>query len=302
MSEITLRQLEYFVAVADAGTVTAAAGTLHLSQSALSMALSDLERALDVQLLVRGRRGVHLTHAGEGVLSDSRRLIAGVADLHDSARDFQESMSGRLVVGCYGTLSPLLLPAVVDAFTRDHPKVDLSIVEGSHELLEAKLRSGVLDVALLYDYGRTYFASERALAAEPLVTSAPYVLLPPDHPLTARKAVMLQQLVDEPLILFDLSPGGEYFLSLFDEAGLKPSVRFRTTSYELVRALVARGLGYAILSQRTKVATSYEGLHYEVRELKGKHPGLTVHAVTLGDVPRTRRTQAFIAQCKRSWA
>ena len=123
MSEITHRQLEYFVAVADAGTVTGAARNLHLSQSALSMALSDLEGALGVQLLVRGRRGVHLTQAGRGVLSDSRRLIAGVADLHNSARDFQESMSGRLVVGCYSTLSPLLLPAVIDAFTTDHPDV-----------------------------------------------------------------------------------------------------------------------------------------------------------------------------------
>lgn len=301
MSEITLRQLDYFVAVADAGSVTAAARSLHLSQSALSMALSDLERALGVQLLVRGRRGVALTQAGRGVLSDSRRLIAGVADLHNSARDFQESMSGRLVVGCYSTLSPLLLPAVIDAFTANHPDVDLSIVEGSHTVLEEQLRSGVLDVALLYDYGRTHFAGERQLAAEPLVTSAPYVLLPPDHPLASRRAVTLQQLANEPLILFDLPPGGEYFLSIFADADLRPRVRFRTTSYELVRSLVARGLGYAILSQRTRVETSYEGLPYEVRELKGKHPGLTVHAVTLGDVQQTRRGQAFVAQCRRSW-
>ena len=189
MSEITHRQLEYFVAVADAGTVTGAARNLHLSQSALSMALSDLEGALGVQLLVRGRRGVHLTQAGRGVLSDSRRLIAGVADLHNSARDFQESMSGRLVVGCYSTLSPPPLPSVIDALTTDHPDVDLSIVEGSHSVLEEQRRGGVLDVALLYDYGRTHFAGERELAAEPLVTSAPYVLLSPDHPLTTRKAM-----------------------------------------------------------------------------------------------------------------
>ena len=131
------------------------------------------------------------------------------------------------------------------------------------------------------------------------MTSAPYVLLSPDHPLTTRKAVTLQQLVDEPLILFDLPPGGEYFLSIFAEADLQPRVRFRTTSYELVRSLVARGLGYSILSQRTRIETSYEGLPYQVRELKGKHPGLTVHAVTLGDVPQTRRAQAFVAQCRK---
>ena len=116
------------------------------------------------------------------------------------------------------------------------------------------------------------------------------------------KTVALQQLAAEPLILFDLPPGGEYFLSIFAEAEVQPRVRFRTTSYELVRSLVARGLGYSILSQRTHIETSYEGLRYEVRELKGKHPGLTVHAVTLGDIPLTRRAQAFVPQCRRSWA
>lgn len=300
MSDLTLRQLEYFVATADAGSVTAAAQRLHLSQSALSTALSDLERNLRVQLFVRGRRGVHLTPVGREVLTDSRRLLAGVVDLHNSAHESQESMSGPLVVGCYTTLSPLLLPPVVAAFTEAHPLVELSFVEGSHDMLEDQLFNGVLDLALLYDYGPTHGHNGRDLHAHPILTSTPYALFAPDHPLASKRTVTLRQLAREPLILFDLPPGAEYFLSLFADIGVRPHVRFGTSSYELVRALVARGLGYSILSQRTVTTTSYEGRAFVTRELSGSIPGLTVQAVTLAAVKPTRRAEAFVAQCSRS--
>jgi len=302
MPELTLRQLEYFIAAADAGTVTAAAERLHLSQSALSMALSDLERAVKVQLFVRDRRGIRLTQVGKEVLTDARRLVAGAADLPNTAAEFQGSMSGSLVVGCYSTLSPLLLPPVLAEFAAAHPGVELSIVEGSQAMLEEQLRSGVLDVALMYDYERTNFTGDRGLVGQPVVTSPPYVLLPEGHALARRKQVTLQSLAEEPLILFNLPPGGEYFLSLFADAGLEPHVRYRTTSYELVRSLVARGLGYSILSQRTRIQVSYEERRFETRDLAGRHPGLTVHAVTLDGMQPTRRARAFIAECRSCWS
>lgn len=302
MPELTLRQLEYFIAAADAGSVTAAAERLHLSQSALSMALSDLERAVKVQLFVRDRRGIRLTPVGKEVLTDARRLVAGVADLPNTAAEFQGSMSGRLVVGCYSTLSPLLLPPVLAEFAAAHPNVELSIVEGSQAMLEEQLRSGVLDLALMYDYERTNFTGDRGLLGQPMVTSPPYVLLPEGHALTRRKRVTLESLAQEPLILFDLPPGGEYFLSLFTDAGLEPRVRYRTMSYELVRSLVARGLGYSILSQRTRIQVSYEERRFETRDLSGKYQGLTVHAVRLDGMQPTRRARAFIEACRNCWS
>jgi DNA-binding transcriptional LysR family regulator len=302
MPEVTLRQLEYFIAAADAGTVTAAADRLHLSQSALSMALSELERAVKVQLLVRDRRGIRLTPVGEEVLSDARRLVAGVADLPNIAAEFQGSMSGRLVVGCYSTLSPLLLPPVLAEFAAAHPDVELSIVEGSQGMLEEQLRSGVVDVALMYDYQRASFTGDRGLLGQPVVTSPPYVLLPEGHSLTRRPEVTLEDLAGEPLILFDLPPGGEYFLSLFTDAGLEARVRYRTQSYELVRSLVARGLGYSILSQRTRIRVSYEDRSFETRDLSGRHPGLTVHAVRLAGTNPTRRARAFVEACQSCWS
>lgn len=301
MTDVTVRQLEYFVATAEAEGVTAAAAGLHLSQSALSMALSDLERTLGVRLLVRHPRGVSLTRAGSQVLADARRLLSGLDDLQNSARDAQESMSGRLVVGCYSTLSPFLLPPVVAEFAEHHPDVDMTFVEGSHDLLEEQLRSGVLDLAILYDYGPDHFGRSSDLSAQPMIASPPYALLPTDHPLAARDEVSLSDLAPEPLILFNLPPGGEYFLSLFAAQGLEPWIRFHTTSYELVRSLVARGLGYAILSQRARSTVSYDGHRYVARELSDEHPGLTVNVVTLATAQPTRRAEEFVVQCRRSW-
>ena len=101
-ARFTLRQLEYFVAVAEAGTVTAAAEQVHLSQSAMSTALADLERVLGVQLLVRHHaRGVTLTPSGEELLISARLLLRQADDLDMSAHSLGEGLEGRVRLGCF---------------------------------------------------------------------------------------------------------------------------------------------------------------------------------------------------------
>lgn len=300
MAVPSIRQLEYFVATAESGSFSAASQRLHVSQSALSMSIADLERTLGVRLFLRQPRGVSLTRAGQDVLVDARRLVTGLSDLQNSARTGQASLAGPLVVGCYSTLAPLVLPRVVTEFVARHPDVELSFVEGSHAALQEQLRRGLVDLAILYDYGDTAGGATSDLTMQPILSSAPYVLLHPEHRLAGKDRVPLRQLVAEPLILFDLEPAGEYFRSLFETAGLTPTVRFRTTSYELVRSLVARGLGYGILSQHTATEVSYEGRPFATRPLAGAHRGLAVTAVTLAGLEPTRRARAFIAQCRRT--
>lgn len=302
MSTVSLRQLEYFVAAADTGSVTAAAGRVFLSQSAVSTALADLEESLGVQLFIRHARGLSLTSVGHQVLVDARRLLSGVDDLRNSAREANESLSGKLDVGCYSTLAPILLPRVISDFVAHHPAVDLSFVEGSYNQLVDLLRNGACDLALLYDYEFDQRRLPRDLAMHVLMSTPPYVVLPEHHPLSGLPGISLAQLVTEPMILFDLPPGGQYFLSLFEAEGLQPNIRFRTTSFEMVRALVARGLGYSILSQRTGINVSYEGHGFVCRPLIGAPPGLSVGAVHLAGARLTRRASAFIDQCRTSLA
>lgn len=302
MADVTFRQLEYFIATADAGSVSAAAQRLHISQSAVSMAIAALERTLGVQLFLRQPRGVTLTREAHNVLGDARRLTAGIADLRNSTLAAQASLTGSLKVGCYSTLSPLLLPRIVDEFVNRHPEIDLSFEEGSHVALEEQLRAGRLDLAILYDYSTQANPAPRDLTFEPIMFTTPYVLLHPGHRLAAKDKISLRDLVDEPLILFTLAPAGDYFLSLFADAGLEPTIRFRTASFELARAMVARHLGYAILSQHTVIDVSYEDLPFATRQLSGSHRGLAVNVVTPAGMQPTRRTRAFIDQCRLSWA
>ena len=300
MGTLTLRQLEYFVASAELGSMTAAAERVHLSQSAISTALADLERTLGVQLLIRHARGLSLTPAGERVLTDARRLMGAVEDLHGSARDLGEALTGSLRIGCYSTLAPILLPRVIADFSAAHPDVDLNVVEGSHRFLQDQLRRGSCEVALMYDYHFRDGHLPGDLVSRTLRQAPPHLVLPADHRLAGRRRIRLAEVVDEPLILFDLQPGGEYFLEIFANLGLSPRLRLRTSSFETVRSLVARGLGYSVLTQRTAVTTSYEGREFVTRPLSDSVPSLNVVAAQLGAARPTRRATAFVKQCVQS--
>lgn len=300
MADLTLKQLEYLIAAAEAGSVTGAAAQLYISQSAVSTALSDLEQTLGTQLFVRRPRGLALTNAGREILNDARRIVMSVDDMKETARSSVESLTGKLRVGCYSTLAPVLLPMIIDEFLGQHPKVDLSFVEGSHADLTDKLRSGQLDLAIVYDYGIAEMRSGDDFSLERVYESLPYVLLPNDHDLAERRRVALHELAEEPLILFDLAPGGDYFLSFFARAGLQPRVRFRTTSFEMVRALVARGLGYSILSQRTDISMSYEGRVFATAELIEGAVPLGIATARVKQVQPTARMRAFMEQVRLS--
>ncbi|HXO55896.1 MAG TPA: LysR family transcriptional regulator, partial [Mycobacterium sp.] len=135
---VSLRQLEYFVAVAEQGTMAAAGEHCRISQSAISLAVSQLERVLGVQLFLRQRsKGLTLTNAGRLVLTDARRLLQQTDELQDRARSLGQELSGRLVTGCYATLTPYLLPIIFQAFRKAEPGIEIEFVEGSVAELQA---------------------------------------------------------------------------------------------------------------------------------------------------------------------
>src|SRR3954453_2103118 len=123
-ARFSLRQLEYFVTVADEGTMAGAAGRHHISQLAVSLAINELERALGVQLVMRRKaRGVELTGAAREVLPEIRRLLEHAAEVHSTARSVGQTVTGDLVLGCYPTLTPFLLPEILRRFPVRHPAV-----------------------------------------------------------------------------------------------------------------------------------------------------------------------------------
>lgn len=293
IEELNLRQLSYFVAAAETGTMTRAAQELHVSQSAVSLGVADLERRLGVQLLLRRRgQGLTLTAAGRSLVVDARALLRGAEELRVGARDLGLSLRGRLVVGCFQTFAPFLVPGLLDGFAAEHPGVDLDFVEGSLVDLQAMLLDGRCELALLYDMDIM-----AGIVRETVYLTRLYVLLAPDHPLAAGDAVALRDLAAHDMIMLDLPPSRYHFSTLLGEAGVVPRIRYSTANVEMVRSLVARGYGFSMLIQRPPTPISYEGLPLVTRPVADPIDPTPVVLARPESTQPTRRAAAFAAHC-----
>ena len=182
---MNLRQLECFVRSADAGTMTAAAQGLGLSQSAVSLAVAGLEDSLGVQLLIRRRsQGLALTEPGRRLLPRARELLAHAEDVRADVDLAGRTLTGRLTVGCLRTAAPFVIPALLETFQTAQPGVQLDFIEGPLDELEGALLEGRCEVALVYDLGVS-----PGIACEPLYRTEPYALFSVDHPLAGAERV-----------------------------------------------------------------------------------------------------------------
>lgn len=292
LPRFSLRQLQYFVAIAESGTLSGAAGRLHVSQPTLSQALTDLERALTVQLCVRRKaHGVTLTPSGVQVLHQARQLLRQAEDLHNTAAG-DGQLTGVLSVGCYVTFAPTVLPPLLQDFGAAHPEVTLDFTEDTQDVLQHRLLTGELDVAILYD-----MEIPPELARTVLYTVRPHILLPADHPMAALPAVSLADLAPEPMVLLNAPPSSHNTLAIYQHLGLVPRVTHRPTSYELTRALVGRGLGYALLVQRLANDRTYEGHPVVVKEIAEPVPDAHVLIAWPRTTRLNRRADEFVRHC-----
>lgn len=263
----TLRQLELFVAVARTGSISAAGEELHCSASAVSAGVTELERALRTQLCVRRKsRGVVLTAQGQLMRQLALQLLAEASEVA-AQMDEAGELRGVLRLGCYAPLAAPFLPTLLEAFSQSHPGVQIELSEGTQDDLVSGTLSGDIDLSMIYEE-----PENPGLETEHVLSRRPFVLVPERHPVAARKSVSLAELKDEPLVLLDLPPSKLYTMNWFKEAGIAPNIRWQTRDLELVRALVARGLGYAVMLQRQRYMRSLDGLPLAAVELE---PALT---------------------------
>lgn len=291
---VNLRQLLYFLTAVERGSMTAAATQLHVSQSAISLAIAELERRLGVSLLVRHpTKGLALTSAGTAIVPSARALLGHASELQATARSISQGLEGDLVVGCASTMAPFVMPGLLDGFRKLHSGVRVDFIEGSTPELAEQVRSGVCELALLYQ-----LQPLRGTDTEVLRTIRPSLLTYPGNPLAEADSVGLADLVAQPLILLDHPPSLEYYTTVLSQAGVTPEVRFRTTSFEMARSLVARGFGSSLLLQRPAITTSYEGLPLVTRPLRDRLAGVPVAVVTPHGVRPSRRASEFIRFCR----
>jgi DNA-binding transcriptional LysR family regulator len=269
----TLRQLQFFVAAAEAGSVTGAARALSISQSSVTEAIRALEDDLGVLLFDRQARGLLITHKGSAFLRHARQILADVAVARTAFRDEAESAPGRLSLGVTSLVAGYVLSDILSRYRRAHPRVELNVTEDNGEYLQHLLIGGELDVAVLLT---SSVRDRMALNVETLVVSPYRLWLPLGHPLADQESIALEELAGQPLIQLMVDEIEESTRSLTAALPVKPQIAFRTRSVEAVRSLVATGAGLAILPGLVYRPWSLEGDRIEIRDVSGDLPSVQV--------------------------
>ncbi|WP_401000738.1 LysR family transcriptional regulator [Agromyces sp. GXQ0307] len=287
--DMTLVQLQYFVAAASKHSMTEASIDLHVAQSAVSTAIGQLERSLGVQLFIRQRsKGLALTDAGEQLLRDSRALLAQVDEMTDTVRGRHYDLRGTLRIACFVTLAPFVLPKLISHVQEQHPALSIDVIEADLDGTVELLMTGAVEGAIAYDFGELH-----DLTFDHLYTAAPHVILPAHHPLARRKRLKLTELADHDFVLLDIPHSREYFLGMLREAGIDPRIRYSSRSYETVRSLVARGHGFSILNNVPMSPRTYDGGELRSIAIAPPAPALDVSFVRVSNVRPTTRTRVF---------
>jgi len=295
-----LRQLEYFVAVAEELSFTRAAARCRVAQSALSHQVARLERRQGVVLFERTSRAVRLAPAGELLLPRARRILAEVDETTSALAAFAGVLTGRLrlgVVGSTGRVVPAVERALA-AFHQQYPGVQIAVEDTGSRHMAEQVRAGALDVAFI-----GLFADQvpddlvhRVLAVEPLVA-----VLPRDHPLVGRSQIGLAEFADEADFVEMRSASGLRIQvdAAFARAGVQRSVAFALDTSDAVARYVGLGLGVAVVPAST--AAGHTGGHGDgyggvtalaLDDPEARHPVSLVHRRPEPSAPAAR---AFLA-------
>jgi DNA-binding transcriptional LysR family regulator len=272
----TIRQLQYFVAVAERGTVSGAAQNLSISQSSVTEAIKELESDLGVQLFDRHARGLTITHKGQQFLRHATRILTDVSDAKRTLADEPGVKAGRLSLGVTSLVAGYVLSDVLSRYRRAYPETEVTALEDNGEYLEHLLIGGELDVAVMVT---SNLRDKMALQAEILEVSPYRLWLPISHRLSSADIISMEDIAKEPLIMLTVDEIEENTGKLLSAIGARPNVAFRTRSVEAVRSLVATGAGIALLPDLVYRPWSLEGDRIESRDVSGQLPNVQVGIV-----------------------
>jgi DNA-binding transcriptional LysR family regulator len=238
-----LRQLQYFVAVAEEQNFTRAAEKVHVAQPGVSAQIRRLERELGQELFDRSGRAVRLTEVGEAVLPYARAALAAVAGARQAVDELTGLLRGRVAIGMV-TSHNVDLPGLLADFNQDHPAVEITLREADSADLLDGLLSGSLDLAIVSVGAEAPEGlALQVIDDQPLVAAVSH-----GHELARHRVLPLTALRDEPLISL---PNGTGLRARLAEgcaaAGFAPRIAFEASDPVMLAQLAARGLGAAIL-------------------------------------------------------
>lgn len=276
MAHFSLRQLELLAELPRHSTLGSAATELNISESALSQAITAVEKIAGEQLCVRRKsHGVRMTPAGQYFAAKAARIVADANELGDSFPRSDGSLRGPVSMGCFASFASHVVPSILEGFRAVQPGIDVSVSVGTHDDLLPALDSGELDFALVYD-----LLLPSGFTKHTLYQTRLEVVLHPEHPLAAQDSITLAELEHEPLVNYESKPSTENTRRLFAEAGLNPTIVYSLPQVVLVNAMIGRGLGYGLLYARpNNPPHTLDGLPVAIRQLTPPNSPTSVVAI-----------------------
>ncbi len=240
---MNLRDLRYFITLADTRHFGKAADLCFVSQPTLSTQVKKLEDELGVALFERVPRNILLTPAGDRILKHARLALAQISLMQEIAKHTQDPETASIRLGIFPTLAPYLLPHIIPNIRKRFPSLELLLIEEKTEILMHQLREGQLDAAILAEPVIDEHFDSMPLFTEPFVLA-----LPENHPLSSQRTMGMDALEEQHLLL--LEEGHclrDQALEVCTLAGASEKEGFRATSLETLRQMVAAGVGITLL-------------------------------------------------------
>ncbi|MCM3214325.1 LysR family transcriptional regulator [Niallia taxi] len=263
-----LRQLKYFIEVAEREHVSEAAERLHVAQSAISRQIANLEDELGVPLFEREGRNVKLTSIGKIFLTHSLAIMKAVDNAKEQIDAYLDPERGSIKIGFPTSLASYLLPTIISAFKERHPNITFQLRQGSYSFLIDAVKNRDLDLALLGPVPTDDFD----LKGNILFTEKIFALLPSNHPLSERRTLRLKDLRNEAFVLF---PKGYILQKIAYDAckqeGFLPNVSSEGEDLDAIKGLVSAGMGVTLLPE----SSFYENIPKFTEKMPIENPAIS---------------------------
>ncbi len=303
---LNLGRLQVLCEVINRGSFSAAAEALSYTQSAVSQSISRLEAETGAALVVRDRRGVSPTAVGTTLVAHAERIFAQVQEAEADLAAVMGLRAGRLRVASFPSGGASLMPMAVARFRRAHPDVALTLIEGEPEEIAPRLRSGEIDLGLLFEFPGAHSRGRRpgvGLRSTLLLEDPMDLALPPEHPLAHEPRLTLGDLRHEQWVQTSASsPCARHVVRSCLAAGFEPDVAFESDDYDTVQGLVAAGVGVALIP-RLALTRVHSGI--VVRSLQPSSPERRVTVATLraaGVAPAARSMIQVLSDVARRYS
>lgn len=289
--EVSLKQLRYFVAVAETGQIQAAAKRVNISASAVTDSIKSLESSLETLLLQRHHKGMTLTHEGQQFLNHASSILNQVDQALNLYKNPAVGISDKLAVATTVSVMGYFLPTPLSRFMHSHPNVDVKLIEYSRAQLESALLSGEADIGIAIT---SNVNDDDRYSTETLFQSSRSLWCSAMHPFANLDEVSLQQVCEQPYIQLKLDEAERNTDEIWNQYQLKPEKFIHTASVEGVRSLVANEQGLTILSGLLFRSWSLDGGRLQSRPIAEMIPSMNVGLLWRRDRETRPVLQSFI--------